>query len=110
MTLTPGAALASILVMAAATFITRLIPFALFSRGEIPKTVLYMGKALPPAVIAMLVVYCFRNIDLLSGSRGIPELCCALVVVLLHLWRRNNLLSIFGGTVLYMLIIQNLPL
>lgn len=107
MAMTTGQAVAAILVMAAVTFLTRALPFVLFDRGkEPPKIVLYLGKVLPPAIIAMLIVYCLRNVNLLSGARGIPELICVLVVVLLHLWKRNNLLSIFGGTVLYMVLIQ----
>ena len=67
-----------------------------------------MGRVLPPAVIAMLVIYCLRYIDFLSGNRGLPELVAALAVVLLHVWKRNNLLSVFGGTALYMILVQNL--
>ena len=109
MTLTPAESIAMIAVMAAVTLATRLVPFALFDRKDPPKTVLYMGRVLPPAIIAMLIVYCLRNIDFTLGSRGIPELVAALLVVLLHLWKRNNLLSIFGGTIIYMIILQNFP-
>ena len=109
MTLSTGQAFATILVMAAVTLLTRAAPFILFDRGgSPPKAVLYMGKVLPPAVIAMLVIYCLRNIDFLSAGRGLPELVSALVVALLHVWKRNNLLSIFGGTALYMVLIQNI--
>lgn len=107
MALSTGQAAASILIMAAVTFLTRALPFILFDRGkEPPKIVLYLGKVLPPAIIAMLVIYCLRDIDLLSGTHGIPELVSAVAVVLLHLWKKNNLISIFGGTVLYMVLIQ----
>ena len=109
MTLTPSQALISILVMSAVTLFTRAAPFILFDRESPSKTVLYMGRALPLAIIAMLIIFCLRNIDFLSGSRGIPELISAILVVLLHLWKRNNLLSIFGGTIIYMIILQNFP-
>ena len=110
MTLTTGEAIAMIAVMAVVTFAMRLTPFALFDRKDPPKTVLYMGRALPPAIMAVLIIFCLRNIDFFSfGSRGIPELFAALLVVLLHLWKRNNLLSIFGGTIIYMIILQNFP-
>lgn len=107
MALTPLQAVISILVMAAVTFLTRLLPFVLFGRGgRPPRVVVYLGSVLPPAVIAMLIVYCLRNIDLFSGTHGLPELLCAAVVAILHLWKGNNLLSIFGGTLLYMVLIQ----
>ena len=99
--------LISILAMAAVTFLTRALPFLLFGRGErVPKVVLYLGQYLPPAVIAMLIVYCLRSIDLFSGTHGLPELLCVTVCALLHLWKRNELLSIFGSTILYMVLVQ----
>ena len=108
MTLTPLQAAASILVMAGVTFLTRLLPFLLFGRGgRPPRVVVYLGGVLPPAVIAMLIVYCLRNIDLFSGTHGLPELLCVAVVAILHLWKGNNLLSIFGGTILYMVLVQS---
>lgn len=107
MALDAGQAIASIAVMAAITFFTRALPFILFDRGkEPPKLVLYLGRVLPPAVIAMLIIYCLRNVDVFSDARGIPEIVSILVVLLLHLWKRNNLISIFGGTVLYMILVQ----
>ena len=98
-----------ILVAAAVTFATRLTAFVNFGGrkgGEPPKWVTYLGQVLPPAVIALLVVYCLRNIDLFSGSHGLPELLCVAVAALLHLWKRNELLSIFGSTALYMVLVQ----
>lgn len=107
MALTPFQAVISILVMAGVTFLTRLLPFLLFGRGgQPPRVVVYLGSVLPPAVIAMLIVYCLRNIDLFAGTHGLPELLCAAVVAVLHLWKGNNLLSIFGGTLLYMVLVQ----
>lgn len=105
--MTTTQAVASILVMAGVTFLTRLAPFALFGRGgKPPRVVTYLGQVLPPAVIAMLIIYCIRNIDLFSGSHGLPELLCVAVVAILHVWKGNNLLSIFGGTILYMVLVQ----
>lgn len=66
----------------------------------------YLGKVLPPAVIGMLVVYCFKSMRLTAFPFGLPELIAGAVVVLLHIWKRNNLLSIGVGTVLYMVLVQ----
>lgn len=107
MTLSTGQAVASISVMAGVTLLTRLLPFLLFGRGERPPAVvLYLGRVLPPAVIAMLIVYCLRNVSLSAYPHGIPELIASAAVVLLHVWKRNNLISIFGGTALYMILVQ----
>lgn len=105
--LTTGGAIASIAVMAAVTFLTRALPFLLFDRGDSPpKLVLYLGRVLPPAIIAMLVVYCLRGISFAAPAGWLPQLLSVAAVVLLHLWKHNNLLSIFGGTILYMALIQ----
>lgn len=71
-----------------------------------PKLVEYFGKALPYAMTGLLVVYALRNTPILTGSHGIPELIACAVITLLHLWKRNMLLSIVGGTAVYMLLIQ----
>ena len=106
-TLTAGQAAASIAVMALVTFLTRALPFLLFDRGEkIPSLVLYLGRVLPPAIIAMLIVYCLRGVSFSTPGGWVPQLLCVAVVVALHLWKHNNLLSIFGGTVLYMVLVQ----
>ena len=123
--LTPAQAAASIAVMAVVTFLTRFLPFLLFDRGDSPpKLVLYLGRVLPPAVIAMLIIYCLRSpavevpAQLTQGMPGAlaavvsffvgwaPQLIAGAVVVVLHAWKRNNLLSIFGGTILYMILVQ----
>lgn len=89
------------------TVLTRFLPFLLFPAGKAtPKYIQYLGKVLPPAVFGLLVIYCLKNVSIFSGSRGIPELLSILAVVLLHLWKRQMLLSIAGGTVLYMLLVQ----
>ena len=107
MPLSAGMSFVIIVVVAITTFATRVIPFLIFPKGkEIPKTVHYLGKVLTPAVIGMLVVYCLKNTVILSSPYGIPELVSVLVVAVLHIWKRNNLLSIGVGTVLYMFLIQ----
>ena len=96
-----------IVLVALTTLATRAIPFILFPDGkEVPEAVKYLGKVLPPAVIGMLVVYCFKSVDVLSVPFGLPEMIACLVVVVLHIWKRNNLLSIGIGTVLYMVLVQ----
>ena len=105
--MTTGFAIAAIAVMAVVTFLTRALPFLLFGRGnKVPQVVLYLGKYLPPAVIAMLIVYCLRGVSFASASGWEPSLIAAVAVVVLHLWKKNNLLSILGGTVLYMVLVQ----
>ena len=100
--------LASILVMAAVTFLTRALPCLLFDRGDHPpRIVLYLGQVLPPAVIAMLIVYCLRTLSFSAPANWVPAVAAGLVTVGLHLWKRNDLLSIFGGTVLYMFLVQS---
>ena len=102
-----GRTLAMILVAAVCTFATRVAPFLLFNgKKPIPPIVRYLGEALPPAVIALLVVYCVKNVSWVSAPHGAPELLCIAVVVLLHAWKRNNLLSIGVGTALYMFLVQ----
>lgn len=105
--LTTAGAIAAIAVMSAVTFLTRALPFLLFDRGEAPpKLVLYLGRVLPPAIIAMLIVYCLKGISFAAPAGWAPQLISVAVVVALHLWKHNELLSIFGGTILYMVLIQ----
>ena len=105
--LSTGAAIAAIAVMAVVTFLTRALPFLLFDRGESPpKIVLYLGRVLPPAIIAMLIIYCLRGVSFATPGGWVPQLLCVAVVAGLHLWKHNNLLSIFGGTILYMVLVQ----
>lgn len=89
------------------TVITRFLPFIVFPSGKTaPKYIQFLGRVLPSAVFGLLVVYCLRNVDILVGSHGIPEACAIAATVLLHLWKRNMLISIAGGTVCYMLLVQ----
>ena len=89
------------------TVITRSLPFLVFPAGkETPAFIKYLGRVLPPAEFGMLVIYCLRNVDFLSGSHGAPELMAIAAVTVLHLWKRQMLISIAGGTVIYMLLVQ----
>jgi len=90
-----------------ATLITRFLPFLIFSgKKETPKFVQYLGKALPSAIFALLIVYCLKDVSILGGSHGIPEAISIALVVALHLWKRQILLSIAGGTFCYMMLVQ----
>lgn len=96
-----------VVVIALATMATRFLPFLLFRNKEkTPGWIVYLGKVLPYAIMGMLVVYCFKDTTFLQYPYGIPELLGCAAVVGLHLWRRNTLLSIGGGTLLYMLLVQ----
>ena len=96
-----------IVLVSLTTLATRAMPFIMFPEGkEIPKAVEYLGKVLPPAVIGMLVVYCFKSVNPLESPFGLPELIAGVTVAVLHVWKRNNLLSIGVGTILYMVLVQ----
>ncbi|MBE6691364.1 MAG: branched-chain amino acid transporter AzlD [Ruminococcaceae bacterium] len=87
--------------------LTRFLPFLIFPASKpTPKFISYLGRVLPPAVFGLLVVYCLKNVDLLARGHGIPELIAILFVIILHLSFRQMLLSIAGGTALYMLLVQ----
>ena len=89
------------------TLMTRFLPFLLFPAGKpTPRYIQYLGKVLPSAVFGLLVVYSLKDVSLLTGSHGLPELISVAVVIALHLWKRQMLLSIAGGTVCYMLLVQ----
>lgn len=106
MTMTLTQQIVTIALCILATQLTRFLPFAVFAGKRTPRFVQYLGSALPAAIFGMLVVYCLKNVSLFTGSHGLPELLAILATVALHLWRRNNLLSIAGGTVAYMLLVQ----
>lgn len=94
-------------VAAAVTIALRFAPFLIFSGNrETPPLVLYLGKVLPAAIMGMLVVYCLRGTSFAALSGWLPALLASLAVVGLHVWKRSSLLSILGGTVLYMLLIR----
>lgn len=89
------------------TVLTRFLPFLLFPAGKpTPRYIQYLGNVLPSAVFGLLVIYCLKNVNLFTGSHGIPELLAILLVTALHMWKRQILLSIAGGTLFYMLLVQ----
>ena len=97
----------TIAVIVLGTMLTRFLPFLLFPAGKpTPKYIQYLGKVLPAAAFGMLVIYCLKDVPILSGNHGLPELISIVLVVLLHLWKRQMLLSIAGGTICYMLLVQ----
>lgn len=98
---------AMIAVVAVCTLITRALPFVILGgKREVPQVIRYLGRVLPPAIMAILVVYCMKGINFFGKSHGLPEIIASLTVVLLHLWKRNTLLSIGVGTICYMLLVQ----
>ena len=99
--------LLTIAVVALGTMVTRFLPFLIFPAGkETPRFIQYLGKALPGAVFGLLLVYCLKHVSFLTGSHGLPEIIAIAVVVVLHLWKRQMLLSVAGGTICYMLLVQ----
>ena len=89
------------------TMLTRFLPFLVFRpKRPTPRYIQYLGRVLPGAIFAMLIIYCLRDVSLLQGSHGLPELIAIAVTVGLHLWKRQMLLSIAGGTICYMLLVQ----
>lgn len=100
-------ALLMVLVMAGVTFLLRLLPFVIFPAGkETPEIIVYLSKALPCAIMGMLVVYCLKGVSIIEGSHGIPELIALAVVFVLHKWKHNSLLTISVSTIIYMILVQ----
>ena len=96
-----------IAVIAIVTICLRFLPFIIFGGNkQTPAFIAYLGKVLPYAIMGMLVVYCLRNTSFTASPFGAPELIASAAVVLLHLWKRNTIISIIGGTACYMLLIQ----
>ena len=107
MAISVGRSLVIVFTVGVTIFLTRLIPFLFFPKGrQIPGVIRYLGKVLPPAVIGMLVIYCLKGVSIAAYPFGLPEFIAVGAVILLHVWKRNNLLSIGAGTVLYMFLIQ----
>ena len=105
--MTAGQALMTIGICALGTMLTRFLPFILFPENKkTPEFVRYLGKVLPCAVIGLLVVYCLKDVNLFTGSHGLPELISVAVIIFVHRWKNNVLLSIGGGTLLYMIFVQ----
>ncbi len=99
-------AIFAIVTCALVTMLLRFLPFIVFQNRTLPKYISYLGKVLPFAIMAMLVVYCLKGVNLLATPFGIPEFISCLIVVAIHIWKRNTLLSILVGTIAYMLFIQ----
>ncbi|MBR3107637.1 MAG: AzlD domain-containing protein [Clostridia bacterium] len=93
--------------MALTTAALRFLPFLLFEK-KTPPFVVYLGKVLPAALIGMLVVYCLKDVQIASAPHGLPELIAGAAVALLQAWKRNSLLSILAGTLLYMVLVQTI--
>lgn len=95
-----------ILVSSLVTIVLRFLPFWIFREREVPNFLRYLGDVLSYSIMGMLVVYCLRNITILSKPYGIPEAIAVILVALLQKWKRNTIISILGGTFLYMILIQ----
>lgn len=109
MALTSGQTVLMILAIAAGTALTRFLPFLLFPEHKTPPPVIsYLGRVLPPAMMGLLVVYCLKSVSICNAPHGIPELIAILCIVGLHRWKRNVLLSIGGGTAVYMVLVQTI--
>ena len=94
-----------IAAMSIGTILLRFLPF-LIIRKETPPYIAYLGRVLPPAIIGMLVIYCLKDVNCTAAPFGLPELNASVCVVGLQVWRRNSLLSILAGTILYMFLTQ----
>jgi len=89
------------------TVLTRLLPFILFPEGkETPFFIVYLGKVLPPACLGLLVIYCYKGVDISAGNHGVPAFLAGALVVLLHKWKKKMFLSIVGGTALYLILLR----
>ncbi len=107
MQLTPVQVILTVLAVALGAMATRFPPFFLFPEGKKPpEVVVYLGRVLPPVMMGLLVVYCLKSVPIFTYPHGLPELIAIAFIVVLHLWRKNVLLSIGCGTVLYMVLVQ----
>lgn len=105
--MTPFQIFIIILMCVLGTQLTRWLPFLIFSPGKpTPKFISYLGKVLPGAVFGMLVVYCLKNVDFLSGNHGLAEIIGILATVLIHIWKRNFFLSLAVGTGIYLIVLN----
>ena len=102
MNLSLNSALLATLVATLVIFATRLFPFALFSKREPPPLLRFVEKYIPPMIMAILLVYCLKDVDFLHRPFGIPQLAALTVTVSTYLWKGNSMVSIFGGTILFM--------
>jgi len=107
MILTTQQALLTIVIIAVTTIMVRALPFIIFPADkETPKFIVYLGEVLPYAIIGMLIIYCFKEVSIINAPHGVPELIAGVFVVAIHKWKHNLLISIGGGTLLYMVLVQ----
>lgn len=95
-----------ITICAVCTFLERALPFLLFRGKEVPNVIRYLGQVLPMAIMATLVIYCLKGITFSSAAGFAPPLIASALTAFLHIWKRNTMLSIFGGTICYMALVQ----
>ena len=96
-----------LLVMGAVTFATRIVPVLIFGRGEkVPDVIMYLGKVVPFTAMGLLIVYCLRDVSVFGESHAISEILAMAVVALSYIWKRNSILSIVAGTIVYMVLVQ----
>lgn len=107
MTMSVTQAVIMIAAVVAGTMTTRFLPFLIFpSDKPTPPYILYLGKVLPYAVMGLLLVYCLRNVSFTQAPHGLAEIISIALIVLLHCWKRSMLISIAGGTICYMFLVQ----
>lgn len=104
MSLSLQSALLATFVATLVIFATRLFPFALFSKKEPPKILRFIERYIPPMIMAILLVYCLKDVEFTSSPFGIPHLVALAVTVVTYLWKNNSMISIFGGTILFMIL------
>ena len=97
-----------IVVMGLAVLATRIVPVLIFGRGEkVPEFIMYLGRVVPYTAMGLLIVYCLRDVPVLEAPHALPEIISLAVVTLTYLWKRNSILSVVIGTVLYMFLVQS---
>ena len=99
-----------ITAVAVTSYFLRAFPFLVLNKKNkaVEKYMMYLGKVLPPAVIGILIIFCLKDTSIVNSPYGIPEMLAVAVVVLLHVWKRNSLIIILGGTVFYMYLVQKI--
>lgn len=108
MPMTPVETIITISAVALGAMLTRFTPFLLFpERRNPPEVISYLGQVLPPAMMGLLVVYCLKSVSFSTSPHGLPEGIAIAAIILLHRWKNNVLLSIAGGTIVYMVLVQN---
>jgi len=95
-----------IAICVACTQVERALPFLIFRGKEVPQVIKYLGKVLPLAIMSTLIIYCIKGISFAAPGGWLPYIIASALTAALHLWRGNTLLSIFGGTACYMLLVQ----